>query len=154
MPSFLVLRLRHTYAGSPLNRGLKKQISSKKWSCFAKNILFKLNLSDEGHLNSDFSIYILTLFLDLFPDFLSRGIHMGIPILTEVQKGHISGKKSPHNLLKNVLLKLYYQHEGHWFGNSLFYISTVYRKCVFFSVRLLWIMCADSHLKRASKKTN
>ena len=47
---------------------------------------------------------------------------MDILIPTGVQKGHISGKKSPHNLLKNVLSKLYFQPEGDWYGNFLFYI--------------------------------
>ena len=33
---------------------------------------------------------------------------------------------------KNVLLKPYFQHEGHWYGNFLFHILTIYRKCILF----------------------
>ena len=57
---------------------------------------------------------------------------MDIPSLTGIQNEHISSKKSPHNLLKNVLLKLYFQYEGHWYDNFLFFILTIYRKCVIF----------------------
>ena len=59
---------------------------------------------------------------------------MDILIPTGVQKGHISGKKSPHNLLKNVLSKLYFQPEGDWYGNFLFYILTIYCKCLLFQL--------------------
>ena len=77
---------------------------------------------------------------------------MGIPILTEVQKGHISGKKSPHNLLQNVLLKLYYQHEGHWYGNSLFHIPTIYREFVLFQFLCCGLCLQILILKKAQKR--
>ena len=38
-----------------------------------------------------------------------------------VQKGHISGWNSPHNLLKNVIFGLYFQHEGHLFANCVWF---------------------------------
>ena len=79
--SFLVLKLPHTYAGPHPNRGLKKDIlAAKKAHVLLKNVLFKLNFQDEGHLDSNFLIYILTN-------------HCVNPILTGFQKGHISGTK-------------------------------------------------------------
>ena len=54
---------------------------------------------------------------------------MDIPILTGVQKGHISSQKSPHILLKNLVLNLYFQHEGYLYANCLFYILIIYLKC-------------------------
>ena len=81
MASFLVLKLPHMYAGSHPNRGLKKDtLAAKKGHVLLKNVLFKLNFQDEGHLDSNFLIYILTN-------------HCVNPILTRFQKGHISGTK-------------------------------------------------------------
>ena len=79
---------------------------------------------------------------------------MDIPTLTWVQKGDISGQKSLHNLLKNVPLKLYFQHEGHWYDNSLFYILTTYRKCVLFQSLCCTLGVQILRHKRGSKKSN
>ena len=57
--------------------------------------------------------------------FLSRDIHLDTPTLAGVQKRHISNYKSPHNLLKDVLLKLYFQDEGHTYTNGLFFILII-----------------------------
>ena len=77
---------------------------------------------------------------------------MDIPTLTWVQKGHISCQKSLYNLLKNVPLKLYFQHEGHWYDNSLFYILTTYRKCVLFQFLCYGIRVQILILKRVHKR--
>ena len=77
---------------------------------------------------------------------------MDIPNLTGVQKGHISDKKSPHNLLKNILLKLYFQHEGHWYDNSLFYILTIYRMCIHFQLLRCGIRVQNVILKEVQKR--
>ena len=50
---------------------------------------------------------------------------MDTPILTGVQKRHISSYKSPHNLLIDVLLKLYFQDEGQIYTNGLFFILII-----------------------------
>ena len=53
MPSFIVFRLWHTYAGSRLNRVLKKDIlAAKSVHALLKNILFKPNFDNECHLDS------------------------------------------------------------------------------------------------------
>ena len=57
-----------------------------------------------------YSDYFLEM---LFFQFLGCGISVQIPILTGVQKGHITDSKSGHILLKNVLLKLNFQGEGY-----------------------------------------
>ena len=59
---------------------------------------------------------------------------MQIPILTGVQKRHISGLKWSHNLLKNVIFKLNFEHERHLFSSGLFYILTIYHKCLLFQL--------------------
>ena len=140
MPSFLVLRLQHTQAGTHPNRSLKKDtLAAKNGYVLLKNILFKLNFQDEGHLDSNFLIDILTTHREcLLFQFLSRDICMDIATLTGVQKEHINSYKAPHNFLKNVLQKLYVQHEGHWYGNSRFYILTIYYKYVLFQ-----FLCCD-----------
>ena len=77
---------------------------------------------------------------------------MDILIPTGVQKGHISGKKSPHNLLKNVLSKLYFQPEGDWYGNFLFYILTIYCKCLLFHFLSCGILAQILIIKRVQKR--
>ena len=59
-----------------------------------KNVLFKLNFQGEGHLDARFFIYILTIYRKcvLFR-LLSRGIRTHIPILTVIQKRHITIEK-------------------------------------------------------------
>ena len=67
MPYFSVFRLRHNYAGSHPNRTLKKDIlTAKNGHVLLKNILFKLNFQDEGQLDSNFLIYILTFIVNAF----------------------------------------------------------------------------------------
>ena len=109
--------------------GLQKgHISGLKNShILRKKLLLKLNFQCEGHLDAYFLIYILTFYYEcvLFQLF-SCGIRMHISILTGVQKGHTSRYKNSHNLLKNVLLKLNLQDEGHLYANSLFYILNIY----------------------------
>ena len=63
---------------------------------------------------------------------LSRGIYMEIPNLIKVQKGHLVAKKNGNNLLKNVLLKLNFPHDGHLYANRFVYILTVYCKYLLF----------------------
>ena len=110
VPSFLLLRLQHTYAGSHPNKDFKKDILAAKNGHFLlKNMLFKLSFQGEGHLDSNFLVYFLTTHRECFLfQFLSHRIRMDIPIQTEIQKVHISGKKSACNLLKKLLLKLYF----------------------------------------------
>ena len=70
-----------------------------------------------GHLHANCLFYILTIYRKCLPfQFLRCGIRIHTPILTEVQRGHISGKKSGHKLLKNVLFKFNFQHEGHLYA--------------------------------------
>ena len=78
--------------------------------------------------------FVFTLFNvnAFFFYFLSRGIRMDIPILTGVQKRHISSYKGPHNLLKDVLLKLYFQQEGHVDVIFLIYTLTFYCEFLLF----------------------
>ena len=71
-----------------------------------------------------FSLFNINGFFFFFY-FLSRDIHMDTPILTGVQKRHISSYKSPHNLLIDVLLKLYFQDEGQIYTNGLFFILII-----------------------------
>ena len=63
---------------------------------------------------ANYLIYILTIYRKhLLFQFLGSRIRTQIPILIVVQKGHISLYKSGHNLLKNGLLKLNFEHDGH-----------------------------------------
>ena len=98
-------------------------------------MLLQINFEVEGQLYANCYFHILAFQNKYF--LLSRSIHLDIAILTRVQKGHISGYKSPHNLLKNVLLKLYLQHEGHFYGNSLFCVLTIYLNVFYFSIQVM-----------------
>ena len=87
-----------------------------------KNVVFEALFNLYGNYLS----YILTIYCKCFTfQFLSRGIRAYIYIITLIQKGHISGYKHGHILLKNVLLKLHFQHEGH-VDVLLSYILTIY----------------------------
>ena len=55
---------------------------------------------------------------------------MRISIQTVIKKGHISGQRQGHNLLKTVLLKLNFQEELHLFATFLFYILSLFLKCL------------------------
>ena len=73
----------------------KSNISGEKMVIFCKkDVLLKLNFQAEGHLDTYVLIYILTIYREcvLFQLF-NHGIRMHIPILTGVQKRHISGLK-------------------------------------------------------------
>ena len=77
---------------------------------------------------------------------------MDIPILTWFQKGHIRGEKGAHNLLKRVLFKLYFQHEGHLYDNCFIYILTIYHKCFLFQFLGRGIRMQISTLTRIQKE--
>ena len=59
---------------------------------FIENVLLKLNLKDDGHLDANFLISILTIYrkCSLFQLF-SLGIRFHISVLKEVQKRLVSG---------------------------------------------------------------
>ena len=65
----------------------------------------------------------------LFFQFLSRGIHMHIPILTGVQNGRTSLRKNGHILLKTLFFRLSFRDEGDLYANFLFDVLTIYPKC-------------------------
>ena len=68
-----------------------------------------------------------------------------ICILTRVQKGRIYSWKQGNILLINVLLKINFEHEGHFYANCLFCIFSSFIKCFFFSI-LKWWHRHDDHL--------
>ena len=91
-----------------------------------KNVLLKLNFQCKGCLDAYFLTYILAIYLECVIFYLfCRGVCIHIPILTQVQKGHISKQKNGHNLLKNVLLKHNFQEETHLYAKCLFDILSV-----------------------------
>ena len=98
-----------------------------------KNVLFKFNFQNEGHLDANFLIYILTINREclLFQLFI-RGIRMHISILTGVQIGYISGKEISLNFLKSVLYKVNFQDERYLCASCFFYILNIYHKCLLF----------------------
>ena len=60
---FLVLKLWHTYGHPHPNRGSKcTQNFLKDGHILIKNVLLKINIQNEGHLDADFLIYILTIY--------------------------------------------------------------------------------------------
>ena len=88
--SFSVLRLWHTCADSHPNKGFEKGHISDL-NIFAKNILLKLNFKDEGHVDANFLIYILTIYREFLRfQFFSRLIRMHTLTLTVVQNAPIS----------------------------------------------------------------
>ena len=70
---------------------LKRHIGAKKWLCFAKKVLLKLNCERKGDLYANDFFYFLDICCKrrLF-QFLPCGIRMHIAILTGVQIGPIS----------------------------------------------------------------
>ena len=57
---------------------------------------------------------------------------MHIPILTGVLNVHISRWRNSHILIKILFLKHIFQDESHLQGKFLFYILSIYRKCLLF----------------------
>ena len=55
---------------------------------------------------------------------------MHIPILASVQNVRISRWRNGHILIKNLLLKHIFQDKDHLYGNSLFYVVSIYCKCL------------------------
>ena len=74
-----------------------------------------LNGVKNGRIKSPKELLLKNVLFEPF-QFLRCGIRIHTPILTEVQRGHISGEKSGHKLLKNVLFKFNFQHEGHLYA--------------------------------------
>ena len=123
MHSFSVLTLWHTYADSHPDNGSKRShYGLENCHILLKNVLLKMNFQ---HC----LFYILTFYhkLLLF-QFLGHRICLQIPILTGVQKGHVSLWKSGHNLLKKIILKLDFQHHGHFYAYCLIYTLIIYCK--------------------------
>ena len=87
----------------------------KNGSNLIKNKLLKLNFEDEGHLDVDVLIYILTIYREcLLFQFFSHGISMYIAILTEVQIGRKGREKNSYFPKKCFLfLKFTFRDEGH-----------------------------------------
>ena len=76
----------------------------KKWLYFEKKCI---NYQNEGHLDVNFLIYILTIYGEyLMFQFFSRGIRTHIAILTGVQNGRISRQKTIIFCKKMFFLKL------------------------------------------------
>ena len=95
-----------------------------------KNIFLKLNFQHKGHLYTNSLFYILDIYCKrLLFQFLRCAIRLDIPFLTGFQKRHYC-LKNGHILLKKVLLKLIFQHKGHLYANSLFYILSFRLKCL------------------------
>ena len=86
-----------------------------------------LNYQDEGHLYANCLLYVLTIYPKyLLLQFLTCGIRMHIPILTGVQNGDISWKKS-HILLKTFRFENWFLRWSTIYVNFLFYILTIFR---------------------------
>ena len=59
-----------------------------------KIVLLRINFEDDGNLDANFLINVLTIYLEcLHLQFFIHGIRMHIVILTRVQKGHITGSQ-------------------------------------------------------------
>ena len=82
-------------AHSHPNRGSKCMFKLlKNGHILIKNVLLKINFQDEGHLDANFLIYILTIYCEcLLFQFFNRDVRMHIPVLTGVQNGYISRRK-------------------------------------------------------------
>ena len=141
MHSFSVLTLWHTYADSHPDNGSKRShYGLENCHILLKNVLLKMNFQ---HC----LFYILTFYhkLLLF-QFLGRRICLQIPILTGVQKGHVSLWKSGHNFEA-------------WFPTSwslLCLLLDLYPDYLLqrpsSSILKLWYTNADSHPDRGLKK--
>ena len=102
---------------------------------FEKNVLLKINFQDEGHLDANFWIYILTIYSECFLfQFFNCDIHMHIAIRTGVQNGCIIHRKNSHILLRNVLFEAYLRDKAHIYANCLFYILSLCLKCLHFQI--------------------
>ena len=102
------------------------------FSFFIKCFFFQFSSGDIGHLYDSCLLYIFTIGRKwLLLQFLGYGIGMKILILKEIQKKHISGWKTGHNLLKNKLFQLNFQNESNLYANCLFYILSFYNTCLF-----------------------
>ena len=108
---FLSFRLWHTYACSYRKRGLKWILKSRKNCLFYFVIIFRKCI-----------LY----------QFLSRAVRMHIPILTGNQKERISGWKNGHILLKELLLKKYFEYADHLSASCFFLFLTIYHKYLLF----------------------
>ena len=112
----------------PSQQRVRKRTHQRLKLChiFAKNILLKLNFKDEGHVDANFLIYILTIYREFLRfQFFSRVIRMHTLTLTVVQNTPISLWKNSHILLKQILFS------KHFFSRS---ISNV---CQFFVLYFL-----------------
>ena len=79
-----------------------------------KIVLFDAKFQGEGHLYANYFFYILAICRKCLRIQISRcGTRMHIPIITGVENGQISSWKSGRILMKNVLLRLNLQNEGH-----------------------------------------
>ena len=63
---------------------------------------------------------------------LMLGLRMHIPMLIRVQHGRPIPQKNSHILLKNGLFEALFPKKGHLYANFLFYILTIYPKCLLF----------------------
>ena len=132
---------------------------SKRLNCHIKNdhillkiVLLKHNFQDQGLLYANCLFYILTIYSKYFSfHYLSCGICMYIPILTGDQRGCIASEKKGHILIKNVLLKLNILDGSHLYGNCLFYMLTIYHRCLFFQFWGCGIRMHICILKRVQK---
>ena len=102
-----------------------------------KNVLLKPNFQNKGQLYAHCSFYVTMFSLNcffFFFQFFICGISMHIPILTGVQKGHNSGYKNGHILIKNMLLQINLQVEGKLDAKCYLHIFAFLCKFFFFLV--------------------
>ena len=118
-----------------------------------ENLLLMLKFHDEDHFYSNCWFYILTIYCKyLLFQFLVFSIRMQIPILKEVQNGHISQRKKSYFtricsfwsyfqdceedyciLIKEwFVLCLFFEMKSLLYAKYLFYILTFYRKFLLF----------------------
>ena len=92
----------------------------------------ELVFQDEGHLYANCLFFILTVYRIylLFQFFLHLWYTYTHSHPSRGSKGRISGWKNCHILLKNVLLRLNFQDEGHFYAICLFYILSFCLKCL------------------------
>ena len=132
--SLLLLKLWHTYAYSHPNRGLKcTQMLIKNGCILRKNVVLKINYQNEGHLDVNFLIYMVTIYGEyLLFQFFSRGIRTAHCHPNRSSKWTHKSPKNSHILQRNVLSQAYFRSEGHLHANSLFYILSLYLTCLLF----------------------
>ena len=104
------------------------------------DVHLKLNFQSEGHLYAYFFIYILTTLIFIVNVFFSNCSEVAYECTFSSyqwsKKDTLAGKKNCHNLLKNVLLKLNIQDEGHLYVNCFFIFYLLYMTSV--SVLTFW----------------